>query len=102
MIIHEFDINNLDEIVSSGLVLLDFYADWCGPCKMLSPELEIVAKNIDEIKIYKINVDNNPEIARKYGIMSIPTLVLYKDGTLVKKNMGYIPSADLEEWIKDA
>ena len=102
MIINEFDINKLDEIVSSGIVLLDFYADWCGPCKMLSPELEIVAKTINEIKIYKINVDNNPEIARKYGIMSIPTLVLYKDGTLVKKNMGYIPSSDLEEWIKDA
>ena len=102
MVIHEFEIDNLEELVSKGIVLLDFYADWCGPCKMLSPELDIVAEKNKNIKIYKINVDNNPDIARKYGVMSIPTLVLYKEGSLIKKTMGYMPSDDLEEWIQDA
>lgn len=102
MIVHDFEISKLEELVSEGLVLLDFYADWCGPCKMLSPELDVVAKNISDIKIYKVNVDNNPEIARKYGVMSIPTLVLYKDGNIVNKRMGYMPSDDLIEWIQGA
>lgn len=102
MIVHNFDINKLNELVSGGVVVLDFYADWCGPCKMLTPELEIVAKNNSDIKIYKINVDNNPDIARKYGVMTIPTLVLYKDGSIVKKQSGYMPSDDLDEWIKGA
>lgn len=102
MVIHDFDINNLNELVNSGVVVLDFYADWCGPCKMLAPELDIVAKNNSDIKIYKINVDNNPLIARNYGIMTIPTLVLYKDGNIIKKHSGFMPSDDLNEWIKDA
>ena len=102
MIVHDFDINNLNELISNGTVLLDFYADWCGPCKMLSPELEIFAKNNTDVNIYKINVDNNPDIARSYGIMTIPTLVLYKNGELIKKSSGFMISDDLENWIKNA
>ena len=102
MVIHDFDIKNLNELVSSGVVVLDFYADWCGPCKMLSPELDIVAKNNSDVKIYKINVDKNPEVARSYGIMSIPTLILYKEGKLIKQTLGYMPSDELENWIKGA
>ena len=102
MVIHDFDINTLTEIVSSGVVVLDFYADWCGPCKMLAPELDVVAKNNSDVKIYKINVDKNPDIARKYGIMSIPTLILYNDGKLIKQTLGYMPSDELESWIKGA
>lgn len=99
MVNHDFDINKLDEIVSSGVVLLDFYADWCGPCKMLMPELSDLVKKID-VNVYKINVDNNPDIAKKYGIMTIPTLVLYKDGKIVNKHSGYRTSDDLVEWIR--
>lgn len=99
MINHDFDINKLDEIVSSGVVLLDFYADWCGPCKMLMPELNDLVKKID-VNVYKINVDMNPDIAKKYGIMTIPTLVLYKDGKIVNKHSGYRTSDDLVEWIR--
>lgn len=99
MINHDFDINKLDEIVNSGVVLLDFYADWCGPCKMLMPELNDLVKKID-VNVYKINVDENPDIAKKYGVMTIPTLVLYKDGKIVNKHSGYRTSDDLVEWIR--
>lgn len=99
MVNHDFDINKLDEIVSSGVVILDFYANWCGPCKMLMPELSDLVKKID-VNVYKINVDNNPDVARKYGIMTIPTLVLYKEGKIVNKHSGYRTSDDLVEWIR--
>lgn len=101
MIVHDFDVNNLNDLVKNGVVLIDFYADWCGPCKMLSPELETIANENKNITIYKINVDNNPDIARKYGVMSIPTLVLYKDGNLEKKTMGFMPSDAILEWINE-
>ena len=63
---------------------------------------DIVAKNNNDIKIYKINVDKNPDVARSYGIMSIPTLVLYNDGKVIKQTLGYMPSDELESWIKGA
>lgn len=100
MIINEFDGSKLDEIISKGTVILDFYATWCGPCKMLAPELEIFSSNNKDIMIYKIDVDKHSEIARKYGVMSIPTLVLYKEGEIVKKTLGFMPSDELEEWVK--
>jgi len=102
MIIHDFDINKLEEIIKTEIVVLDFYADWCGPCKMLAVELDAFSKENNTINIYKINVDNNPEIARKYGIMTIPTLILYKDGKLLDKHIGYFTKDDLKEWIKGA
>ena len=102
MIVHEFDISKLNEIIASGDIILDFYADWCGPCKMLAVELDSYVKENNDVNIYKINVDNNPEVARSYGIMTIPTLILYKDGKLVDKHIGYFTSDELREWIKGA
>ena len=102
MIIHEFDVNTLNEVIKEGIVVLDFYADWCGPCKMLGVELETFAKENTDVKIYKINVDNNPEIARNYGVMTIPTLVLYKNGEIVNKHIGYFTCDDFREWVKGA
>ena len=102
MIIHDFNVNELNEIINSGDVVLDFYADWCGPCKMLGLELETFVKGNNGIKIYKINVDNNTDIARKYGVMTIPTLILYKNGEIVNKHIGYFTCDDFKEWVKGA
>ena len=99
MIIHDFDVNTLNEVIKEGVVVLDFYADWCGPCKMLGVELETFTKENTDVKIYKINVDNNPEIARNYGVMTIPTLVLYKNGEIVNKHIGYFTCDDFKEWV---
>ena len=77
-------------------VLVDFYADWCGPCKMMIPVLdELSAEKADELTIYKINVDENPDIARQYKVMSIPTMILFKDGQDVKTVMGAMTKKDL-------
>ena len=88
-------INNFDEIIQEK-ILVDFYANWCGPCKMLSPILE----KLEEVKVLKVNVDENPELARKYGIMSIPCLILFDKGMELKRNVGFIPENKLKEFVK--
>ena len=88
-------INNFDELIQEK-ILVDFYANWCGPCKMLSPILE----KLEEVKVLKVNVDENPELARKYGVMSIPCLILFDQGKELKRNVGFIPENKLKEWIK--
>ena len=88
-------INNFDELIQEK-VLVDFYANWCGPCKMLSPILE----KLEEVKVLKVNVDENPELARKYGVMSIPCLILFDKGKELKRNVGFIPENKLKEFVK--
>lgn len=100
MLIHDIDEKEFDNLISKGTVVIDFYATWCGPCKMLAPELERLSNDNKDITICKVDVDNHTELARKYGVMTIPTLVLYKDGNLIKKSSGYMPQSDIEEWIK--
>lgn len=100
MLIHDIDEKEFDNLISKGTVVIDFYATWCGPCKMLAPELERLSNDNKDITICKVDVDNHTELARKYGVMTIPTLVLYKDGNLIKKSSGYMPYSDIEEWIK--
>ena len=78
-------------------VLLDFFATWCGPCQLLSPVLEQLEKEIDNLKIIKVNVDEHNELARKHGIMSIPTLEIYKNNKLVKMHIGYIDKDELKQ-----
>jgi len=85
--------------IKDGLVLVDFYAVWCGPCKMMHPVIDELVKNND-VKVVKVNVDNHEELARKYAVMSIPTLMLFKDGKEVEKNIGFTPREVLENWIK--
>jgi thioredoxin 1 len=90
---------NYDELVKSGLVLVDFYAEWCGPCKMLAPALEALSNQREEIKIVKVDVDEQVDLARHYGIMSVPTMLLYKDGAIVSKKSGYHTLDMLNEWV---
>ncbi|MFB6467928.1 thioredoxin [Cytobacillus sp. Hz8] len=83
---------------SSGLVLADFWAPWCGPCKMIAPVLEeIDAEMGDKVKIVKLDVDENQETAAKFGVMSIPTLLVFKDGEVVDKVVGFQPKEALTE-----
>ena len=82
-----------------GKVLIDCYADWCGPCKMLSPVIDDIASNHENCDFYKINIETAPEIARKYEIMSIPTLLYFENCQLKEKSVGLISKAQLEELI---
>ena len=85
---------------SSQKVLIDFYADWCGPCKMMGPVVEEIAEERSDVKVVKINVDNAEDIAIKYQIMSIPTLVVVKDGQEVNRSIGLISKEKIEELIE--
>jgi thioredoxin 1 len=89
-----------DVIKANGPVVVDFWAEWCGPCRMIAPALEEIAGSLGEkVKIVKLNVDENPQTAAKYGIMSIPTLMIFKDGQLASRQVGAAPKQKLEQWI---
>jgi thioredoxin 1 len=84
-------------------VVVDFWAEWCGPCRMIAPALEEIAGTMTgKVKIVKLNVDENPATAAKYGIMSIPTLMLFKNGELASRQVGAAPKQKLEQWISGA
>lgn len=84
-------------------VLVDFWATWCGPCRMLAPVVEQLAANhADTLTVAKVNVDDCPDLASRYGIMSIPTLLLFKNGELVDKAVGYQPLEGLEAFVQKA
>ncbi len=89
-----------EEVLKSSLpVLIDFNADWCGPCRMIRPMLDDIAANNDNIKIVSINIDDEDELADKYEVSSIPCLVLIKDGKEVNRNVGLIAQDQLESFI---
>ena len=99
MAIHFTDENFNEEVLSSNIpVLVDFYADWCGPCKMLAPVIETLADELEgKVKIGKLNVDDASETAQKYGIMSIPTLLYFKNGEVVNKTVGVVSKTEIEQ-----
>ncbi len=87
--------NEFNDAIKSGTVVVDFYADWCGPCKMLGPVMESVAEKISDVKFYKVNVDESEDVAAKYGIMSIPSVFMFKDGALKAKSVGFMPEEEV-------
>ncbi len=100
MIINEFNEEEFSKLLDEKVLILDFYADWCGPCKMLSKVIEEFASNND-VKILKINVDKHHDFAKKFGIMTIPTLVLFKERRQIKKSIGFISLDELVKWVND-
>jgi thioredoxin 1 len=97
------DNTNLEEMVKNeALVLLDFYADWCGPCKMIGPVLEQVASENPDIKVVKVNVDENIGLAQQYGVQGIPALFVLKEGDVVAQKAGFMPKDALVNWVRGA
>ena len=87
---------NFDEIINSNVpVLIDFYADWCGPCRMVGPIIDEIAEERDDVIVGKINVDNDPELAERFNVFSIPTIVVLKNGEEVNRIMGARPKAQI-------
>ena len=84
------DKQNFDEITSKGVVLIDFFANWCGPCKMLAPVLEDVAAQMPDVTFAKVDVDQEPGLAGKYGIQAIPNLIIFQDGKAVDQITGFV------------
>lgn len=87
---------DFNELIKNGVVLVDFFATWCGPCKMQSAVLNQME---EELNIVKVDVDDHPDLAREYGVMSIPTLLLFKNGELVQKKIGFSSSAEIKSWL---
>jgi thioredoxin 1 len=85
---------------AQGTVLVDFWADWCGPCRMLSPMVDRVASRVENAKVVKVNVDDNMALAQQYGIVNIPCLIVFKDGKEVNRSVGVIPEKSIEELLK--
>ena len=99
---YKFTENNFnEEVLQSKLpVLVDFYADWCGPCKMIAPEVEQVAMERDDIKVCKVNVDEEGELSIRYGVMSIPTLLIFQNGEVVTTAIGYRKKDEILDLLK--
>jgi len=90
---------NFEKEVKKGLVLVDFWAPWCGPCRVVAPVLDALSQEMKEVKFCKVNVDRQPELSEKFEVSSIPTIVLFKDGKIIANRVGAATKETLKEWI---
>ncbi|MDD4283035.1 MAG: thioredoxin [Bacilli bacterium] len=93
--------NNFNELVAKDLVLVDFFATWCGPCRMLGPVLDDLAEDRSDFDIVKIDIDENQSLAQQFGVMSVPTLMIFKKGERVATKNGYMPKELLVNWLNE-
>ena len=98
--VREIKENEFNEIIKEGKVLVDCFAPWCGPCRMLGPVIDEVAEELTDINFYKLNVDDANDIAKEYGIMSIPTILVFENGELKNKSVGFISKDEIKELLK--
>jgi thioredoxin 1 len=90
-----------DKEIAKGVALVDFWAPWCGPCKMMAPTIEQLAKELHgKVKVAKVNVDEEQELSSKFGIMSIPTLMIFKDGKPIASRAGAVPKGSVMQWLE--
>lgn len=89
-----------DEAIKTGKVLVDCYAEWCGPCKMLSPVIDELSEELNDVNFYKLNVDESDEVVRKYSVMSIPALLIFEDGELKNTSVGFKNKDQVKELLK--
>ncbi len=100
MITHVQNVEQFDELSAKGDVLVDFFATWCGPCNMLSPVIENLANAHPELNVLKVDVDELPALAQRYGVSSIPTLLYCSNGELVDRGLGYMPLPKLTAFVR--
>ena len=102
MAIVKLDDSNFEAEIKEGITLVDFYADWCGPCKMIAPFVEQVAQEVSGAKVAKVDVDKAQATAQKFNVMSIPTLIVFKDGEVIDQKMGFMTKEQIEALIDQA
>ena len=97
----EINDNTFENSIKDGICLVDFWAPWCGPCRMLSPVIDELAEEMQNIKVFKCNVDEAKETPSKFGIMGVPTLIIFKNGKLLAQRSGMAPKKIIQDWINE-
>ena len=94
--------NEFKQETENGIAVVDFSAQWCGPCHMMEPVLEQISEELEgKMKFFNVDIDENMELAKTYGVMSVPTLMLFKDGNMVSKKIGFMPKELITSWVEE-